>query len=182
LRIWGVPISLHGYTLLQLTGAAVCAGVCGLAWWNGAPHRWLLMRLLVVALGWMMLLGPATESNTYALLAPLACWVAVWVHCWGTSASRYLLGLAIGLWLLCVVSCAVPAGRSLYHASGLQPLAVICLLAGYFLCERANSAATGSAQLRLTAATPIVRPSLVRVESVEEPVMAIANGSDGRRT
>ncbi len=133
LRVWQIAPSVVGYTLLQLLGGMAAAGLCWWAKWHNVAERHLLLLVAVASLGWMMLLGPATESNTYMLFAPLACWLTVWMHRRGPTASRYLAGQAMGLLLLCVVSVAVPAGRTLYHAAGLQPLAVLLLLLAYGL-------------------------------------------------
>lgn len=135
LRVWRVPVTTAGYAALQLAGGAACAWFCLAG--RGLPERRRLLRVLIVCVGWIMLLGPATESNTYALFAPIAAWLAVWVHAEGPPAARYLAGQAVGLLLLCVAACAVPAGRALYHSAGLQPLAAAMMLAAYFLTERA---------------------------------------------
>jgi len=65
-----IPIGEYAYEGVQLFAAAAVALVC-LA---GRLRRWPMDRLLVTlfTLGccWMVLLGPATESPTYALMAP----------------------------------------------------------------------------------------------------------------
>ncbi|MFO0846296.1 MAG: glycosyltransferase 87 family protein [Gemmataceae bacterium] len=141
LRLWRIPITAAGFAALQMAGGAACGWLCLAGRRRGLSERRLLLRALVVCVGWMMLLGPATESNTYMLLAPVAAWVAVWAHAQGPAAARYLAGQAVGLLLLCVLACAVPAGRVLYHSAGLQPIAALLLLGAFFLAERAASEA-----------------------------------------
>jgi hypothetical protein len=69
-RYWGEPPSLEMYKLWQLAGAAGCAAVCLLArrrWGGGTATVALAYHLAMI---WMLILGPATESCTYTLLAP----------------------------------------------------------------------------------------------------------------
>jgi hypothetical protein len=73
-RVWSVPLGQQGYVVLQLGGAAAVATVCLAGKWLGWEQRRLLTILLALATCWMMLLGPATESCTYTLLAPCLAW------------------------------------------------------------------------------------------------------------
>lgn len=70
LRFLHIPVSKAAYTAMQIGGGAAIAAVC----WFGKIKHWSMNRLLVaiftLASCWMLLLGPATESATYVLLAP----------------------------------------------------------------------------------------------------------------
>ncbi len=70
LRFLHIPVSKGAYTVMQIGGGAAIAAVCLF----GKINHWSLNRLLValftLASCWMLLLGPATESATYVLLAP----------------------------------------------------------------------------------------------------------------
>src|SRR5262249_36738383 len=74
LRVWLAEPSSTLYLVMQLLGAAAAAGLClGLSW-AGWPRKRLLLVVLGAACAWMTLLGPATESSTYMLLAPSLAW------------------------------------------------------------------------------------------------------------
>ena len=72
-----IPIGEYAYTGVQLFAAAAVALVCV----AGRLRRWPIDRLLVTLLTlgccWMVLLGPATESPTYALMAPVVVLASV---------------------------------------------------------------------------------------------------------
>ncbi|MFO0876665.1 MAG: glycosyltransferase family 87 protein [Gemmataceae bacterium] len=135
IRLWKVNISLGQYTLLQAVGALACAVLCLHGLVRRLPTRVQYLRIYTCVLVWIMLLGPATESNTYVLMAPLLCWWAVQVHEAGPAASRYLLGNALFLLYLCVVTVAGPSGRTVFLAAGLQPMAALLFACAYALAE-----------------------------------------------
>jgi len=74
IHLYGIPLSRTGYTLLQ---AAAGAGLALLCWQRqraGWPTGALLTSTLALVMAWMMLLGPATESSSFVLLAPSLAW------------------------------------------------------------------------------------------------------------
>ena len=89
-----------------LAGAGIAAGVLATATRRGGPTGELLTATLGLAAAWMMLLGPATESSSFVLLAPSLAWSVVedlqvtdWRHrrglLWGSCAlftAAVLLG------------------------------------------------------------------------------------------
>lgn len=127
--IWrqlGGPLTPGVFLGIQLGTAAA---VAGLTLWirmkNRGTLRDQLMNVLGLLLVWIMLFGPATESATYILLAPLPAWQLV------TSIdARWPLWQRIvsacGYGLLVVAVCAVmfPGMRSLLQY-GVQPMAAI---------------------------------------------------------
>jgi hypothetical protein len=79
----------------------------------------------------MTLLGPATESSTYVLLAPALAWALVDARRapWPAGLRR-LPDAAAALLLVGVLAGALPATRQV-HAWGPQPLGALLLFAGY---------------------------------------------------
>jgi hypothetical protein len=75
IRVFGLPISSKLYIVIQAAGALGAAGICYWGKLAGLPSRALIMLSLSLATLWMTLLGPATESSTYLLIAPALVWV-----------------------------------------------------------------------------------------------------------
>ena len=77
IHLYGIPISRNVYLLLQAGAGAGIALLC----WNrqraGWPANRLLTSTLALTMTWTMLLGPATESSSFALLAPSFAWSIV---------------------------------------------------------------------------------------------------------
>jgi hypothetical protein len=74
IRLCHLPIRHGIYPYIQVGAGAVIAA---LLWWRqrrGWPQRTLLTATLALATTWMMLLGPATESSSFVLLAPPLAW------------------------------------------------------------------------------------------------------------
>jgi hypothetical protein len=99
----------------------VAAGLVWRAVVRGVGRRELLV--LVVALGsvWMTAFGPATESNTYALLAGAAAVLAV-----GPRGSRLLAGVGYGLLAATVLRGLFPEDWR-FQAYGPQPVGAMLL-------------------------------------------------------
>ncbi len=89
----------------------------------------------------MTLVGPATESATYVLLAPVLAWAVLsaarwpWER-WGAAAAdrpwpaavRWMPATAWWLFLACVLAGLLPWTNRV-HALGLHPLAALLLTA-----------------------------------------------------
>lgn len=127
IRLFHVPLSPRGYLGVQLASAASCAILCLAARLHGWPRREVLAAILILGTFWMTLCGPATESSTYVLLAPVLAWMIQ-----RAESERWprLLGLmtrmALVLFLFCVVRGLWP-GVNRIHALGLQPQAALLL-------------------------------------------------------
>jgi hypothetical protein len=77
IRLVPIPMSSSGYRLVQLFlggGVAVLSLAGRLADW---PRRGLLTLIFSFAACWMVLCGPASESCTYILLAPVLAWAVL---------------------------------------------------------------------------------------------------------
>jgi hypothetical protein len=72
--LYDLPISRAGYLLIQIAGGALVAFVCWRRQRAGWPTAALLTATLALTTAWMMLLGPATESSSFILLAPSFAW------------------------------------------------------------------------------------------------------------
>jgi hypothetical protein len=77
IRLAHLPMSFMGYRFLQLLLAGGVAGICLAGRLTGWPQHRLLIRLFSLGLCWMVLCGPATESCTYILLAPILAWAVL---------------------------------------------------------------------------------------------------------
>jgi hypothetical protein len=107
--------------------------VCLLGRAAGWDRRRVLYAMLGLGCFWMVLFGPATESSTYILLAPVLAWSLV--ECfrapqWPDGRALTLAGAV--LLLACCMAVWFPFGRSV-HALGLQPLGGLLLLAGFLV-------------------------------------------------
>jgi hypothetical protein len=77
IRLFHLPISFLFYRGIQVGLAAVVV-LLGLAGrWVGWPSRRLHTMLFGLGIGWMVLCGPATESCTYILMAPILAWAVL---------------------------------------------------------------------------------------------------------
>ena len=73
----GIELNLRLYFFIQILGGGVIAALCFI----GRLKKWsndrLLTLIFTLVCCWMLLLGPATESSTYILLAPAVSLAAV---------------------------------------------------------------------------------------------------------
>jgi hypothetical protein len=144
LQVWNLHISARSYTLLQLATAGGVALFCIVARQRGLPRHDVLLAVIVLGCCWMTLLGPATESSTYVLLAPVLAWAVLesaWQAREGSEAAqtrwparlRWLPGAAWWTFLLAVLAGMSP-GSPRTSPPGLHPLRVVAdaLLGGHF--------------------------------------------------
>jgi hypothetical protein len=154
----GVPLGDSGYAAVQLLAAAGIAAVTVAGRRAGWDRQRLLRTSFALACCWMTLLGPATESCTYILLAPALAGALLdgWRGPWWLRG-----GLLAGYGLLVAAQVAVwfPFGRQV-HTAGPQPmgalLAFLCLLAAEGILpfmRRARSASDFAVEGRAAAAT-----------------------------
>jgi hypothetical protein len=69
-----VPINRIGYLGLQL-GVALAMALVVVIWkMRENPGLWQIGGVFSLGIGWMVLLGPATETSTYCLMAPHLAW------------------------------------------------------------------------------------------------------------
>jgi hypothetical protein len=128
-RLFGEPLSLFQYRLLQLGSGAALAAAVG---WMHRRSRPINDVLTFIAFGgtvWMLVFGPATESCTYSLMGPLLAWASLDpTRETETRLERFLLLLSIGFFGVALLS--VPIGVSRFiEAFGLQPIGAAVLFA-----------------------------------------------------
>ncbi|HZZ82591.1 MAG TPA: glycosyltransferase family 87 protein [Gemmataceae bacterium] len=68
--LYDLPISRQAYLLIQMAGGGLVALWCWRRQRAGWPMSDLLVATLALTTAWMMLLGPATESSSFVILAP----------------------------------------------------------------------------------------------------------------
>jgi hypothetical protein len=133
-RVAGAPLSGNTFLALQLGSGAAVFGICLLGRRAGWSRRKVARSAFDLGCCWMVLFGPATESNTYMLLAPTLAWsLAESIRAPRSRVAFGLTALAGALLLTCCVAGWFPVGKQ-FRALGLQPLGGL-LLAGGLLCR-----------------------------------------------
>ena len=129
-RLGNLPVSPRVYMAAQVAGGA------GIAWWvwsrprNGVDRREVLAGMYLLVSVWMLLLGPATENQTYVVLAPAACLVAVGAFAAEKGGAARVLGIA-GFALLLAAAARnslLPHLKSPGYMA-IQPVGALILLA-----------------------------------------------------
>jgi hypothetical protein len=129
-RFWFTPLSYELYLLVQL----IVGMTIGLICWLAKRAAWSSEKLAVLSLGlgccWMTVCGPASESSTYVMLAPLSAWLALQaLNERPTPWHKSLFLCAYLLLLASQISNWFPFGREFQHL-GPQPLAAILIFLG----------------------------------------------------
>jgi hypothetical protein len=97
----GIELNLRLYFFVQILGGGAIAALCVFGRWKGWGTDRLLTAVLALVSCWMLLLGPATESATYIILAPAISFAAVealsrpfprWMRSLATTALAILIG------------------------------------------------------------------------------------------
>jgi Glycosyltransferase family 87 len=132
IRITHLPLEYTGYQILQLLSALALA-----AWtWfnrhaimNATTANNKLIQLFSLAITWMLVFGPASESSTYALVAPTLA-MAVVLICTTRQSLFLRLGVALSYLLMLVahLGSAFPNG-TVPHEYGIHPIASLLLAA-----------------------------------------------------
>jgi hypothetical protein len=139
-RIGHLPLSGHAYLAIQVLGAAAIAVFCLAARHHGWNKERILAGLFVFASVWMTLLGPATEAETYLLLAP-AAGIGV-VQAFSVKISPWARSLAMTAFGLLIVG--IIRGHLFTHTTNVwfravQPLGAI-VFCGYAVSWLKNEA------------------------------------------
>jgi len=127
-RLGIFPISERAYTALQAIGGMAIAAFLFRQSRRQTPLRDMLATLFLLVSVWMLLLGPATENQTYVVLAPAACLMAV-QSLTLPSVLRRLLTLSAFTLLLAAVgrNSLMPHLKSPIYMA-VQPVAALLLL------------------------------------------------------
>ena len=131
-RLGNLPMSERVYTALQaLSGIALA----GLVWhWRrgAAALRDIPGDLFLLVSVWMLLLGPATENQTYVVLAPAACVMAVESLSTRGPLTRVLAFSAFALLLAAVARNSLAPHLKSPLCMAVQPVGALLLLAAIF--------------------------------------------------
>ena len=119
----GEVISPEVLKLAAAVSGLLLAGTVILASRRNGSEPALYGLALCAALLWMVVFGPATETNTYSILAPLG-WLAVLPR--QPRANRLLAGAGLALVLAASIGATVPGHPDIALAS-LQPLGAIAM-------------------------------------------------------
>jgi len=145
-RVGNLPISERVYTALQaLAGLALAAAVWRRSRTNPLPD--VLATLFLLVSVWMLLLGPATENQTYVVLAPAACLLAIQCLSGARLPTRLLALAAFTLLLAAVARNSLTPHLKSPLCMTLQPVAALLLLAAIF-CDT-------SAQMKTSPRRPL---------------------------
>jgi hypothetical protein len=123
-RVYVMPMSERSYLIIELVAAAGIAGICLLGRWRKWPIEKLIYFAFAFACCWMTVLGPATESSTYILLAPVVAWTLLMSDSAGRRDRpwRIAYGTVFSLFLASQLALNIPGGK--YFRDHLQPLPV----------------------------------------------------------
>jgi len=92
------PVHAGTYVALQLAAALAVLVFCLLCCYRPVSRRQLLTTVLGSWVCWQLLWGPATERNTYGLMAPLMAWGVV--VAWQQLRASFSLAAAVMAYLL----------------------------------------------------------------------------------
>ncbi len=122
LRCLQISITEKAYIALQVASGAAIAGICLF----GKVKRWPLDRLLAtlftLVVCWILLLGPATESATYVLLAPAMALALV--QAYHQPMSPWLRGMVTSAFVISLMALGINSFTSInkdLYAKALQP-------------------------------------------------------------
>jgi alpha-1,2-mannosyltransferase len=134
LRLAKVPVSREAYEIFEAFSGLAVAGLCWHRQRAGWPEKESLNGALALTCTWMLILGPASESCTYILLAPvLAASLVKALNESGGSWRRHLLYASCAFFLVAVCLGTLP-GAALWHSWGLHPIGGLLYMA-YLLTE-----------------------------------------------
>jgi hypothetical protein len=134
-RLGRLPIPPAAYMALQVAAGAAIAAMVWVRARAGAMLRDNLALLFLLGSAWMLLLGPATENQTFVVLAPAATLLAV--ECLAVAGAARVLAIAAYALLLAAVArnSLMPSLKGpLWMA--IQPVGALVYLAAILLRPR----------------------------------------------
>ncbi len=133
LRVWWEAPTPRIYLTMQMLSALALAAVIVRMRWNETDARPRLRMTLLLGSAWITVLGPATESATYALVAPL---FAIALAAAPKQRTPFAWGVAfVAAMLFATVLIAAMFPKDwMVQALGVQPIATL-LLAAIVLAE-----------------------------------------------
>ena len=105
LRRWGEPTRLATYRGIEVVTGCAMAGLILVGRSRNWDRRRLVQACTGLGLVWCTLFGPATESATYMLLAPVAAHAVIavrgrpwWEQVWIRGSYLLLISVPVALW------------------------------------------------------------------------------------
>jgi hypothetical protein len=142
------------FRVLQLLAAAGVLAACLWKRISGAPTERVVLTAVALWPAWQLLFGPASERNTYGLLAPALALALI--TSWQSKHGRVLACAAIA----CFIIGSGGIERSLAHyapaAKAILPLGVVVYVAWFFGYGWRETSAAKSASLATPQADTIV--------------------------
>jgi hypothetical protein len=133
--LYAEPLSHRTFALMGLASGLVVFGLCRLCAWTTADVRERLTRTFVLFAIWVVLVGPATETCTYVVVAPAIAWSIVDLFRRPAPAAlRWLLIASLVLMGPAVTDFVGPAVRNFANAHGSQTIGALIYLV-YLLAQ-----------------------------------------------
>jgi hypothetical protein len=168
------PNHLWFYLGLQLATAALVLGLCLWQARRSPSVTRLLLFVLTVWACWQMVFGPATERNTFGLIAPLSSWALL--TSLEEKRGRMVMGLAFTLMLAAnprAIEAALEDAIPLVRAA--HPIGVI-LFGGWFLwwnrasrARRTEAPASALHPKHVCSGSPPMAPSFLLPKPADRP-------------
>ena len=134
LRLVGIPISAMWWKIVQVIAGVTAATIC----FVGTIRRWPLVTLLFCAMSlaivWMLLFGPATESATYVLIAVPSAYLLI--SAWSDHAQLALQITStvtyLGFISADMLNSWFHIKRNVHLVHAIQPCFILCFCAALF--------------------------------------------------
>jgi hypothetical protein len=140
-RLGHLPIDPRAYTASQVLAGAVLAALVWRQTRRAVATRDILASLYLLVSVWMLLLGPATENQTYVILGPPASLMAVESFTAPNSRRNRVLSLsAFALLLAAVARNSLTPSIKGPLAMAIQPVAALLLLPAILTSVRHEAA------------------------------------------
>jgi hypothetical protein len=134
-RFGHLPIPGFVYSAFQVLSGGAIAFFCLVGVWKNWPKERLLAGILAFACIWMTVCGPATELQTYVLLAPVV--VLMLVNSLPHLQTRWLKIGLVSVYVLLVMAIArtsfLPSLKNLWVLT-IQPVAAVIFLGFGIAC------------------------------------------------
>jgi hypothetical protein len=135
-RLGNLPVSQRAYTAMQVLGGGAIALMVSIQSRRGRPLRDILAALYLLVSVWMLLLGPATENQTYVVLAPAACLAAVQSLRQSSAPVRLLALTAFAVLLAAIARNSLLPHLKSPMDMALQPVGALVLLTAILMDMR----------------------------------------------
>jgi hypothetical protein len=137
--IYGQPLLSQSFLVVQLLAGLIILGLCLFHARRAPELRQQLHGAFQLFACWVMLFGPATETCTYIVIAPVIAWGLVDAFSRPTPwSSRLVLIISFLMMGPLVTDLAIPAVRNFANEHGSQPVGAL-LFFSYLLVQMTRS-------------------------------------------